>query len=396
MRKRILLLTKDALCKEYLPQYGNLYWKGKTPNIDELVSKGTIFEHFYTAAPSTVMAFRSMMFGKFAHETPYSDYIPLTLPEEESDFYNIAKRLGYTFHIIWDEAWVRMVLRYGNCYGKDTTIHNIPELRQGVGVHYKHTEPLKQDDNKSEKAINDLEQVVKGICEADANPFVWIHLPHVINGRTGYGGDIDLFDRCIGMLRKYFSDDAIYIAADHGNMDGHFGKYTYGFDVNTTAIEIPLITPRIQGQSTCTEYVSNVDLHSIVFEGIIPRREFLFSDCAYYAQPHRKLAIIHNEFAYIYNKLTRTEELYDLRYDRLERCNMMTDTVYDVDRKLQTITKEVFFSPRWEEAEKERDIMRHKKDEIWRTPPLWVEVRGRIISTAKKQIVKVRKLILGR
>lgn len=396
MRNRILLLTKDALCKDYLPQYGNQYWAGKTPNLDELVKKGTLFDHCYTAAPSTVMAFRSMMLGKFAYETPYSDYIPMTLPEEENDFYNIAKSLGYSFHILWDEAWVRMVLRYGNCYGKETQIHNIPNLRQGVGVHYKHTEPLVKDDTKSVKAIKDLEQVVASICETDEHPFLWIHLPHVINGRTGYGGDIDLFDDCIGMLRKYFSDDAIYIAADHGNMDGHFGKFTYGFDVNTTAVEIPLICPRVQGLERCTEYISNVDLHTLIFDNKIPRREFLFVDCAYYEQPHRKLAIIHNEFAYIYNKKTKKEELYDLRYDRLERCNMMIDTVYDTDRKLQTITKEVFFSPRWDEAVVERELMRKKRELIWRTPPLWVEIRGRVIAFAKTQIVRLRKLLLGR
>ena len=36
MNNHILLLTKDALCKDYLPLYGNRYWEGKTPNIDEI------------------------------------------------------------------------------------------------------------------------------------------------------------------------------------------------------------------------------------------------------------------------------------------------------------------------------------------------------------------------
>ena len=36
-----VLITKDALRKDYLPSYGNKFWK--TPNIDELASKGTIF-----------------------------------------------------------------------------------------------------------------------------------------------------------------------------------------------------------------------------------------------------------------------------------------------------------------------------------------------------------------
>ena len=42
-RESILLLTKDAMCTSYFPCYGNEYWKGKTPNMDELVEKGTVF-----------------------------------------------------------------------------------------------------------------------------------------------------------------------------------------------------------------------------------------------------------------------------------------------------------------------------------------------------------------
>ena len=69
MRHNILLLTKDAFCKEYLPLYGNKIWAGKTPNIDELAAKGMVFNRHYTAAPSTVMAFRAMSTGRFAYES---------------------------------------------------------------------------------------------------------------------------------------------------------------------------------------------------------------------------------------------------------------------------------------------------------------------------------------
>lgn len=33
----LILITKDALHKKYLPTYGNSYWN--TPNIDELAKK---------------------------------------------------------------------------------------------------------------------------------------------------------------------------------------------------------------------------------------------------------------------------------------------------------------------------------------------------------------------
>ena len=205
-RDSFLLLTKDALCKEYLPIYGNRYWKGKTPNIDDLARKGTIFNHFYTAAPSTVMAFRSMMFGKFPYETPYSNYTPMEIPNESTNFFIEADAKGYKCHIIWDEAWVRMVLRYGNCFGPKTQIHNIEGLRQGVGAHYNHKDELVRNEKKCQETLRKIEKEVQGILASDQKCIVWIHLPHVLNGRIGYGDDIDVFDNCVGMLRQYFLD----------------------------------------------------------------------------------------------------------------------------------------------------------------------------------------------
>ena len=387
----ILLLTKDAFCKDYLPVYGNRYWAGKTPNIDELASKGTVFNHFFTAAPSTVMAFRSMMFGKFPHETPYSNYTPMEIPDEPTNFFVEAALNGYKCHIIWDEAWVKMVLRYGNCFGPKTQIHNIPELRQGVGAHYNHKEPLTRSDERCIESIRKVEIVVQEIINSGEKSIVWIHLPHVLNGRIGYGDDIDIFDDCVGMLRRYFSDDKIFISADHGNMNGFHDKYCYGFDVYRTAIEIPFIAPRIKEMSVCDDYVSNVDIKQIIMEHDYPKRDFLFADSTYYAQPHRKLAIIHDEFLYIYNKQGKKEELYDLKYvNDYERCNMISDTFYDEDRQLTTMTRELFFSPRWDEVSEYRSLFRDKKKEVWREAPAAQELKEKLLSSAKKKAVKIR------
>lgn len=392
----IILITKDALCKDYLPIYGNKYWKGQTPNIDELASKGTIFNCHYTAAPSTVMAFRSMMFGTFAHEQPYADYIPMEVPQEESYFFPYAKSLGFECHLLWDKIWVRMVLRYGNMFGPDVIIHNVDGINQGVGPHTKATNKPKRNDEIARNSIQIIEDEVDKICKSEKKVFLWIHLPHVIRGRIGYGDDMDLFDDIIGMLRKYFQDDNIFISADHGNMDGYHNKYVYGFDVYTPAVEIPLITPKIDSLSEYNGLTSNVDIKALIFNRSITQRDVVFSDCAYYAQPHRKLAIISNEFSYIFNKHKKREELYDLRYDRYQRSNLISDHFFDTDRKLDTLTKDVYFSPRWEEAQDSRDYFRTIRDQVWKNPPWYIEIRGRLLAFAKMVFVKIRKLILGR
>ena len=57
----------------YLPVYGNTYWK--TPNIDELASKGTVFYRHYTSAPSTAMSFTAMFSAKYPYELDRRTYV---------------------------------------------------------------------------------------------------------------------------------------------------------------------------------------------------------------------------------------------------------------------------------------------------------------------------------
>ena len=388
----ILFITKDALAKEYLPIYGNSYWKNKTPNIDELSKKGTVFTRFYTAAPSTVMSFRTMMMSKFPHEQPFSDYSPKEVMENEEDFFSYAKRMGFESHIIWDSSWNHMVLRYGNCYGKETKIHSLNNIKQGVGCHYNHKDALIIDDKKSAKALSIIIDEIKAILSPNKKCFVWIHLPHVINGRICYGGDIDLFDELIGLLRHYFDDDNIFISADHGNMNGHEGKFCYGFDLNTSSIEIPLLTPRISGLSVCSDYVSNVDIKKIIFDRTIAKREFIFSDTAYYAQPKRKIAIINNSgLVYIYDKFKKTEYLFDRENDRFEDVNLLVNTYKDKDRGLKSNIKEYYYSPYWNKIDEIYSNFKKQMTSVWKKAPLIIEIRNKLIYCAKKIVIKFRK-----
>lgn len=389
MNNHILLLTKDALCKDYLPLYGNRYWEGKTPNIDELAAKGTVFNRHYTAAPSTVMAFRSMVTGQFAHEQPYAKYLPKDVESEPTDLFEIAKNRGYEGHLIWDSTWVKMVLRFGNCYGKDTIIHNLDGIKQGVGCHYKHEGTLRCDDQKVEYAINKITHEVDKIVSHTNKAFIWLHLPHVLNGRTAYGGDIDVFDKLVGRMRQLFDDNSIFISADHGNMNGYKGKYCYGFDVYTPSIEIPLIAPKINNLNVCNDMTSNVDIKTLIFDRRIVKRDVIFSDSAYYAQPHRKLAIVKENFSYIYNKASDTEELYDLENDRKERVNLLYAIGYDPDRKLSSPICEYYFSPYWEHVEEIVTTFRNIKDDIWKVGTWREEMKALFLRKIKDLAVKI-------
>jgi hypothetical protein len=374
-----VLISKDALCIEYLPVYGNKYWAGKTPNIDELANKGTVFENYYSAAPSSAMSYLSMFTGTYPFQTEMETYRPLKSQYDGITLFDRAFKDGYSCHILWDEEWVVMAKRYSECYGRNTTFHNMKSIEQPVGSHYVHEGVLIPNEAVTENTLQRIENEIIEIMKNEP-VFLWIHLPHVINGAVSYGSDIDVFDRCVGIVRKYFRDENIVITADHGNMNGHKGKLCYGFDVYNPAIRIPLITPRKEGIRKFIGNVSSTNMYEVLFdEKLPPTHEFIYSDSAYYVQRHRKLAVIYQNYKYIYNNKTKTEELYDLSCDPNEDFSLMEDYIYDVDRKIKTPSCELYFYTKWDILPNIREKLRMEKDRIWRKP----SVRQKVLNAVK-------------
>lgn len=369
--KNFVLITKDAMCNEYLPVYGNKHWD--TPNIDDIALRGTVFKNFYCAAPSSTMAMYSFITGIFAHETKYELYERKHDVFKGETLFSKLKLLGYECHIIWDEMW-DPTPEYVDCY-QGAQVHALHNFRQGVGAHYKHEGRLFPDKQKEEDTFQKVERTVKEILSSNKKVFLWIHFPHVIYGRVSYGGDIDLFDRYVGMLRKYFDDDAIAISADHGNMNGKKGKLCYGFDVYQSACRIPLITPRIKEYENYEGNVSAVDLFSLL-QGSIPERKFIYCDTQYCAQKNRKLAIIYQNYKYIFNKKTKREELYDILYDPNEEFNLISDYTYDEDRKVNAPSRELYYYPNWDTIQEIRNTLREEKKRIWRNGSLKATVKS--------------------
>jgi len=259
-----------------------------------------------------------------------------------------------------------MAYVYTQCYGKNTTIHYLKELRQGVGPKYRRNEALVRDDEIAQKTLAMVRKEMEDLVKSGNKLFGWFHMPHVLNGRTGYADDIDLYDQYIGMLREFFSDDNIFISADHGNMNGVRGKLRYGFDVYDTAINIPLITPRIDGKKECDALMTNKDFFDLIFNRKIVKHEFVIADSTYYAQPRRKTAIIGGKYRYIYNKETKTEELYDVEWDPNQNFNLISDYFHDEDRNQDSLSSELYFYPYWIELPAIREKLRAEKDRIWR------------------------------
>ena len=354
--------------------------------MDELAKKGTVYNNFFTAAPSSSMSYLSMFSRKYPYQQEIKQYVYLDKQYPGKTLFDEAYEMGFECHVIWDATWEKMAYGYTRCYGDHTTIHDLAEIKQPVGSHYLHEGKLTRSKEKEEMAFEKVKKEVDAISKTDRKVFIWCHLPHVLNGRISYCDDIDLYDRYIGMFRSFFQDEHIFLSADHGNMNGLKGKIGYGFDVYDKNIRIPFVSPRIDNMEVCNIQISNINVYELIFNHQIVESPITFSDSTYYAQPNRKLAVVFGKYRYIYNKKTGVEELYDVEWDPNQQFSLISDTVYDIDRKVSSPACEYYFYPYWNDLPAIREKLRNEKDRIWREP-----TRKQVLIEKLKKIGFVKK-----
>ena len=274
-QKKYIILSKDAMCTDYLKCYSFGKECTPTPNIDELAENGTVFTNYYAAGASTVMAFYSMCTGQYSFQSNTQVYERKSKPYDGDTLFTKLKEIGYTQrHIIWSDGWETLP-KFEDYFHNDVELHTINHLSSLV-VGKNVSEDSNVDGQLAEQFLHKIEKIIVDILAKGERTFIWLHLPHVIAGRARYGSDMDLFDRYVGMVRKYFQDDEITITADHGNMNGHRGKLAYAYDVYDPVVRIPFIRPRV-GECTCAR-IMFLQLNSIIlYSRIWFQRRILFT-----------------------------------------------------------------------------------------------------------------------
>ena len=362
--KNKILITKDILRSDYLSCYGGGGYVWNTPNIDELAKKGTKFLRHYTSASSTAMVITSMFTGKYPFETDRKKYIEVKQFNDNDTLFDVFIKKGLKTFVIWPFEWNELAYKYSKVFHKDTEVINVKDFSQNI-IRNSNMK-IKTSNELANKTLANIITSIDNILLNNEKIFIWIHLPHVIKGRTSYGSDIDLFDKLVGEIRKRFDDNSIYISADHGHMNIDKGIPVYGFHVYEVVIKIPLITPRIDKLKVVNFPTSNTQLKEIILNGKIERKEYIYSDTQYYLQENRKLAIIKDNYKYIYNKRTNTEELYDLDFDPNENVNLLIEKFYDRNRYGYYNLNEIYYYPYWDKIESIYKELKEEKNRIWK------------------------------
>lgn len=394
-KKYIVLISKDATLPEYFNQYGGHFFK--TPNIDRIAKNGTVFMRHFAAGASTAMSFIAMFTGKYPYQTHHSSYRKTNVVERDNLFDKLHSH-GYECHLMWSKNYIDAAEKYSMCFGNDTIHHESFYFNEHCGHNSEHEwgvqyRNLKETDLYFSKLMHEIDSI-----DLTKKIFLWIHMPHCIKGRISYGDDIEVFDKLIGELAKKFGDDSIYITADHGHMNGQKNVYGYGFDVYDSVSHIPLITPRIQNYEKIEFNTSNTQISEIILDGTISKKEYVLCDSAYYAQKNRKIAIIKDDFYYIYNKRTKTEELYDIGFDYNQNINFaLSPIIYDKNRHSKIDIRQLVYYPKWDYIPKVLEEMREIKKQIWKKGSFLQETKIsfrqlliRIRSTLRKVFKKRR------
>lgn len=360
----------------------------QTPNIDELAGKGTIFKNHYTAAPSSAMAYTCMFSGLWVHELNRKKYNKVEPFDQCLTLFQTLQNDGFSCNIIWDKTWFKTSFQYSRVYGDQTTkFHNL-DIAQKVGPHKIDISNINPEDKESslQEILNTVDSLI-----TQEKLFIWLHLPHVIKGFTGYGSDIEFFDILIGKIRKRFNDNSIYITADHGQMNIEKGVPVYGFHVYEGAIKIPFITPRFNGLKEVETPTSNVQLMDILLNSNFNAKKYIYSDTQYYLQENRKLAIIKDNYKYIFNKFDKTEELYDIRFDCDENVNLLIDKYYDRNRFKYYNIDEIYYYPFWDKVQDIYIDLQKEKNRIWENGTWFERILNKLDYRVKTLIRKLIK-----
>jgi arylsulfatase A-like enzyme len=388
----ILLLSKEILRpKEYLSCYGSTQYN--TPNIDKLADLGTKFTNFYTAAPSSAMSFTSMFSGLYPFETKRKSYKVVNKFSQCQTMSDILSKKGYEIHVIFGSKWFRTSHKRSRVFCPTTNYHPLENIHQQVGTHYNKGSKVTVKSNAKPLEIiyNEINDIFKN---ATKPIFIWLHCPHVFAGRTGYGSDIDLFDKLVGRLFHFFKYNEIFLTADHGHMNCDKGITVYGSHVYEGAIRIPLITPNNYGNKIVSDLLTNTQLKNIIINNTFDTQKYIYSDSQYYLQEDRKLMIRLGDFKYIYNKRNKSEELFDLKFDPKENVNLLLNSIYNRNRQKNYFLDEIYFYPRWSEAKEAYLELRNEKDRLWKDGKLFEKILFKIKDMKSKKFANLYKYFI--
>ncbi len=248
--KNLIIISVDTLRADHLGAYG--YSRKTSPNIDELVARGTLFMNAITQVPLTTPSFCSMMTSRYPHQTgSMRNGIPM-LPENQT-LAEILNTRGYTTAAVLSN-WPLKAHLSGLDKGFDMYDENFHQKR------WLFFNDERDAEGVSDNAIEWLEE------ESDEPFFIWVHYsdphsPYLLHDEfnfrkkgdlnadrikiADYDSEIAYADFHIGRLMKKIDqlkladNSLIVFVADHGESLGEHKYWGHGRRVYQPCLQVP-------------------------------------------------------------------------------------------------------------------------------------------------------------
>jgi arylsulfatase A-like enzyme/Tfp pilus assembly protein PilF len=243
----LVVITLDTTRADHLGAYG--YDKIKTPNLDDLASRGTLFRRAISQVPLTLPSHTSLFTGTFPVHHGVRDNGGYFVPPAAVTLAEVLKQNGYrtaafVSAFVLDSKWG---LDQGfETYFDDFDITKADETGMG--------EVQRPGGQTNEAALRWMQRT-----DAKAPFFVWIHYydPHdpyeppepfrtEYSGRL-YDGEIAYTDTLVGQVidalkaRGLLKKTIIIVAGDHGEGLGQHHEENHGVFLYGEALHVPLI-----------------------------------------------------------------------------------------------------------------------------------------------------------
>ena len=356
-KPNVLLITLDTTRADRIGAYG--YKLAVTPNLDRLAREGLLFQDAVTQAPLTGPAHAALLTGQYPGRLGIKDNASTAIPESATTLAEALKGTGYRTGAFIGSFVVDR--SYGFGQGFDTFDASFPGFRQEVKA---------QVQRPASEVITPAIAWIKSGLEKgvpQAPFFAWVHLydPHTpykapapFSGKFSarpYDGEIAYVDSEIGRLlsalkQAGYAENTIVVAiADHGEALGDHNEEEHGIFLYEAVARIPFIVrmPKAERASTVVaEQVRAIDLTPTLLDltetrgagkvdgeslvGLIRGNARRDPPSAYletwYPQLHfgwsRLRAMRVGEWKYVD---APKPELYDLRTDRAEQRNVISE-----------------------------------------------------------------------
>jgi arylsulfatase A-like enzyme/Tfp pilus assembly protein PilF len=251
-RPNIILITLDTTRADRMGFLGSK--RGLTPNLDEVASKGVVFERTYSHVPLTTASHATLLTGTYSQFNRVIDFgIPLSprlpyLPD-------LLKQNGYH-----TGAFVGSVILDpldGTAPGFD---RGFEVYDAGFHLRRRGADRYKTVERRAEDVVD---HALGWLSHLNEPPFfLWIHLydahdpydpPDVYKQKYAsdlYDGEIAYVDHALGKLftelRKHglFDETLIAVTADHGESLGAHGENTHGVFLYDETLHVPLFIKR--------------------------------------------------------------------------------------------------------------------------------------------------------